>query len=270
MIQVLSGARTFLVSSGRIPQQSFMALFRPSPHGRALALLALIAFGGCSGGDLALPQPSVSAHLSIVSGNQQTGTVGEPLPKPLIVELRDEAGNAVVGRRVAFVLTGGPATAEWAPDTAVTDGDGQAVGEWVLGTTPGIYYAEARLVPSGEVAEPDPLTAELTAAARPAPPDTLRAESRVTQNARGGETVSDPPTVQVVDRYGNPLAGIAVHWEVTAGDGTVSAPVVVTGGDGRATVTWTLENRIGLQKLSATVDGDVNGSPLVFTAVVLF
>ena len=239
--------------------------------GRAPALLLATAILGCSGGDLALPQPDAVVHLAVVGGDQQTGTVGEPLPKPLIVELRDEQGQAVVGREVVFVATNGPAVAMLSPDTAVTDADGEAVGQWVLGTTPGVYSAEARLIATGDNAPPDiDLPAvQFTASAEPARPDTLRAMSRLTQPGRAGREVEEPPVVRVADRYGNPVGGVAVHWEITSGSGTVSAPVVVTGADGLATVTWTL-GRTGVHNLTARVDGGVTGSPVVFTAVAFF
>ena len=241
---------------------------RPRFFGGVCALLGLAALGACSGGDLALPQPTLSVQLAVVSGNQQTGTVGERLPKPFVVEVRDADGQAMTGRRVAFVLTGGPAPGTVAPDTAVTDADGQAVGEWVLGTMPGVYSAEARLVPVPEL--PEPLTAQLTAAAKAAPPDTVRALSRLSQSGRTGDAVSDPPAVRVVDRYGNPVGGVSVWWSVISGGGKVSSPMTVTAEDGHATVTWTVGNRTGVHQMTASVNGNVTGSPVVFTALVLF
>jgi hypothetical protein len=233
----------------------------------AVSLTAFLI--ACSGGDLVLPQPTAGLRLAMVSGNKQTGTVGEALPKPLIVELRDVQGNPIVGRRVAFVATDGPSAAVFAPDTAVTDGDGQAVGQWVLGTTPGDYGAEARVV----AAPDDPLNADLitpfSAAARPGRPDTLRAESKLAQGAQTGSPVQFPPTVRVVDRFGNPVPGIAVHWKASGGS-TVSASTVVTGADGLATVTWTTGDRFGNYELEASVDGSVTGSPVIFSAFAYF
>jgi hypothetical protein len=60
-----------------------------------------------------------------------------------------------------------------------------------------------------------------------------------------------------------------VAWEVTTGGGTVSSAATATGEDGRASVTWTLGLRIGVQKLVARVEG-AHGSPVTFTATVLF
>jgi hypothetical protein len=74
--------------------------------------------------------------------------------------------------------------------------------------------------------------------------------------------------VLVLDRFGNPVSGVDLDWDVTAGGGSVSDPTP-TGPDGKATVTWTLGLGIGVQKLTAAVSG-VHGSPVTFTATVLF
>jgi hypothetical protein len=73
----------------------------------------------------------------------------------------------------------------------------------------------------------------------------------------------------VVDRFGNPVEGVPVAWQVTAGQGTVSEPISTTKADGTATVGWTLGNRIGVHKLTAAI-GTVYGSPVTFTANVFF
>jgi hypothetical protein len=237
---------------------------------RAPALLLVTSILGCSSSDLVLPQAGTDIHLTVVSGNQQTGSVGEPLPKPLTIELRDDQGHVVIGRKVAFVATGGPASATLSPATAVTDGDGQAVGQWVLGTTPGTYTSEARVLAAESDAEDAELPmAEFTASAQAGAPDTLRAESETSQPfQQAGKAVEEAPVVRVTDRYGNPVVGATVHWQVTSGEGSVSAESVLTDAEGRATVTWTLGDGIGVHRLAASVDGGATGSPVVFTAVV--
>jgi hypothetical protein len=100
-------------------------------------------------------------------------------------------------------------------------------------------------------------------------PDTVRAAGPVSQPGRIGQPTPEDPTVLVLDRFGNPVGGAEVDWEVTAGGGTVSSPQTATGTDGTATVTWTLGLSIGVQKLTARVDG-AHGSPVMFTATVLF
>jgi hypothetical protein len=234
---------------------------------RALSLAALSLAGvlGC-GGDLALPSSSgEGVDLSIFSGNDQTGTVGQELPEPLVVSV-ESGGTPIEGHQVAFVVAGDPAAGRLEPDTAVTGPDGRAVARWVLGTEPGPHEVEARLV----VSEPaPPPTALFEASAVAGEPDTVRAASPVSQPGRIGQPTADDPTVLVLDRFGNPVGAAAVDWRVTAGRGSVSSAQTATGADGKASVTWTLGLGIGVQKLTARVEG-AHGSPVTFTATVLF
>ena len=88
----------------------------------------------------------------------------------------------------------------------------------------------------------------------PGAPDTLSATSPVTQPGRRSRPAASPPTVRVVDRFGNAVPDALVAWQVTAGQGEVSEPLTRTAQDGSATVEWTLGNRIGVQKLTAAVE----------------
>jgi hypothetical protein len=231
----------------------------------SLAALSLAAVLGC-GGDLTLPTSSGEGlDLSILGGNGQIGTVGQELPEPLVVGV-ESGGAPIEGRKVAFVVVGDPAAGRLNPDTAVTGPDGRAIARWVLGTEPGPHEVEARLV----VSEPAPAPmAVFEASAVAGEPDTVRAVSPVSQPGRTEQPTPDDPTVLVLDRFGNPVGGAAVDWEVTAGKGSVSSARTETGTDGRSAVTWTLGPGIGVQKLRARVEG-AHGSPVTFTATVLF
>ncbi|MGH7525968.1 MAG: Ig-like domain-containing protein [Gemmatimonadales bacterium] len=221
---------------------------------------------GC-GGDLTLPDPVASGFsLSIVRGNGQTGTVGQALPEFLVVKVVSESNTPIPGREVAFVLSGAPAGGQLDPDTAVTNSQGEAIARWILGTAPGDHAVEARLV----VAAPaEPPVARFEASAVAGAPDTLRAESPLSQPGRRGQALPDPLVVRVVDRFGNPVAEVEVRWEVLTGKGELSESETLTDSDGTASVSWTLGNRIGLHKVTAEVEG-IYGSPVTFTATVLF
>jgi hypothetical protein len=168
------------------------------------------------------------------------------------------------GRKVAFMLTEDPAAGTITPDTATTDTEGKAVAHWTLGTAPGDHLVVARLVGDETATQ----VAEFRAAAKAGAPDTLSPASVLSQPGRRGQPVATPPVVRVVDRYGNPVPDVSVAWQVTAGQGEIGAPTV-TDADGKATVAWTLGNRIGVQKLTAAI-GSAIGSPVTFTATVLF
>jgi hypothetical protein len=227
-------------------------------------VVLLLALVGC-GGDLGLPSASgEGVAVSVVDGNGQTGTVGEELPDPLVVQV-ESGGTPIAGHEVAFVIAGEPEGGRLDPDTAVTGDDGRAVARWVLGPEVGPYEVEARLVVSDP--EPPP-TAVFEASAVAGDPDTLRAGSPLIQPGRRGQAVPEAPTVLVRDRYGNPVAGVLVEWDVTAGGGEVTGSAPTDAG-GRAAVTWTLGMGVGVQKLVARVEG-AHGSPVTFSATVLF
>jgi hypothetical protein len=60
-----------------------------------------------------------------------------------------------------------------------------------------------------------------------------------------------------------------VTWAVTAGNGELSLGESETGADGTTAVSWELGDRVGVQRVTAAMPG-ITGSPVTFTAVVLF
>jgi hypothetical protein len=225
----------------------------------------MLALLGC-GGDLTLPGTTTPGlAVAVLQGDGQVGTVGQELPTPVVVEVKTDGGEAMPGRRVAFVVAQGTG-AGFDPDTALTNPQGQAETHWMLGTAVGVYTAEARLVPDGEPALP---VAPLQATADPDVPDTVRAISATIQPGQRGEPLPEPLAVLTVDRFGNPVAGAEVRWETSSGNGEVSPETTVTGPDGTTSVIWTLGNRVGVQRATAKVE-HADGSPVTFTATVLF
>ena len=81
----------------------------------------------------------------------------------------------------------------------------------------------------------------------PAPPTTVAA----------GEAITPAPVVQVMDRLGNPVAGVSVSFTVTAGGGTLdSEGAVTTDALGQATApTWTSGTVAGDNTLTASTAG---------------
>jgi Big-like domain-containing protein len=241
------------------------------PHSTALAARSALIFllagaMGCAS-DVLLPDPAGGGGgpvaLTMFDGDQQTGTVGELL-NPLIVRVL--AGDQPArGRKVAFVLREDPGAGSITPDTATTDSEGKAVAHWTLGTAPGDYLVVARLVGDETATQ----VAEFRAAAHAGAADTLSPASVQAQAGRRKQPVAEAPLVRVVDRYGNAVPNVSVAWQVTAGQGEVGAAATTTDADGKATVAWTLGNRIGVQKLTAAIGG-VTGSPVTFTVTVLF
>lgn len=222
---------------------------------------------GC-GSDLLLPDPpggGENVALTKVQGDEQVGTVGEPLPALLVVQVLTAREQPASGRKVAFEPSSDPAAGKVSPDTAVTNDAGQATARWVLGTSPGSHVVVAHLV-GGEA---DNQVTEFRAAAKAAAPDTLRPASALAQGGRREREVETAPVVRVVDRFGNPVQDVPVVWQVTAGGGQVEVPITATDAEGSASAQWTLGNRLGFHQLTAAI-GSVSGSPVTFTATVLF
>ena len=70
---------------------------------RVRALILAVVGGvavSCGGDELTLPNEGQPAELSVVRGDGQNGTVGEPLADSLVVQVRDRFGNAVGGVEV--------------------------------------------------------------------------------------------------------------------------------------------------------------------------
>jgi Big-like domain-containing protein len=240
------------------------------PHTTPLAVRQFLPFllaGVMScGNDLLLPEPSGtddSVALSKVQGDEQTGTVGEQLGGPLIVRVLNARQEPVSGQLVAFEVITGQGTVT--PDTATSNSAGEAVARLTLGTTPGLYEVVAGIVG----ADTSNQTTGFRAVAKAGAPDTLSPLSQLAQPGRKSREVDPPPEVRVVDRYGNPVENAPVSWVVTAGGGQVEGAMTRTNAEGRATTRWVLGDRAGWHKLTAAI-GTVHGSPITFTATVLF
>jgi subtilisin family serine protease len=86
------------------------------------------------------------------------------------------------------------------------------------------------------------------------------------QTTGSGSPVAIPPSVTVTDGDNNPVAGVAVGFQVTAGGGAVEPTAVSTNNNGVAAVTsWTLGAAPGPNSLTATAAA-IPGSSVVFSA----
>ncbi|MES2179974.1 MAG: Ig-like domain-containing protein [Gemmatimonadota bacterium] len=90
-------------------------------------------FGAVNGSPVLFEATTTSGaatQIVIVSGNNQTGTTGQPLGAPLIVEARDANGNPVSGTNVTFTVSAGGGT----PTSQTTStSSGRASFTWTLG-----------------------------------------------------------------------------------------------------------------------------------------
>ena len=133
---------------GGIPRSVRHARFSSA----SLLLGAALAGGplaGCGGGDLVLPNNGAATAIHVVNGDGQSGTVGELLASPIVVQVTDAAGDPVPGAAVEFALISAGDGAEIVPATATTDQQGLAQAHVLLGAKVGLQTGEARLSVEG-------------------------------------------------------------------------------------------------------------------------
>ena len=206
----------------------------------------LVAAGiACSGGGTKPPDapPTMTAVGDVAT---QTAVVGSAVPNAPAVKLLDGSGAAMANVNVIFTVASGGGSVEGG--TAKTDVNGvAAVTKWTLGKTAGTNTLTAQ---SGN------LSVTFTATGLAGPPSALVKGSTDPQTAIAGAAVTAAPSVKVQDANGNPIAGVAVYFAVTAGGGIVTGATQQSSDGGVATVgSWTLGRTTGSNTLTAFAPG---------------
>ena len=208
------------------------------------------------------PPNRIPAFLDVVSGGDQSGTVGEELTQPLVVRVRNSDDQPVAGQIVNFRVVKGGGTVF--AGTAITNADGLAQERWTLGTS----VADSQVVEARAV---DPATGEplvfarFVATAVAGPVAALGIQRGDGQTAAAGGQLADSLLVQATDSYGNLVPGATVSWTVASGGGSLSRSSDVTTETGFASTKWTLGPEAGEQSVNAT-----SGTAVVsFTATAL-
>ena len=195
---------------------------------------------------------SVAHRLSL---SVQTGssvlraTVGHSIPQPLRVMVT-ESGRPVAGVTIKWygVQLSGPLT-------SVSGADGIASMSWTLPTLATTYRAFAAV--SGD----EIVSADFAAVAQPDVPDSLAVAQGNNQEAPANASAFAPLTVNVYDRYGNPVPDALVLWGVESGPAVLEASGVVSNALGRATVTARPSGVVG----DASVVASVGAHRVAFT-----
>src|SRR5687767_14598772 len=187
-----------------------------------------------------------AANVAALAGNNQTATSGGLVPVRPAVKVTDANGNFVAGFTVTFEPASGSGSVTGG--SAVTDASGVAtVGSWRLGTAVGAQT----LVATASGLTGSPVTFTATGVAPVA--STIAALAGNGQTARPGFAVATTPSVIVTDPAGIPVAGVAVTFAVTGGDGSITGASTTTNADGVAQVgSWTLGPNPATNTLTAT------------------
>jgi hypothetical protein len=173
---------------------------------------------------------------------QTTGGVGGVASITPSVRLMDSFGNAVSGRAVSVVVTGGGSVANPNP---VTDASGLATtGVWTLGTVAGTQSVTI----NGTGGAPAVFTAEVA----PGPASQLVAVSPPSGTRVVGVGISNLE-FSVQDAFGNGIAGVPVTFAVTSGGGQATILASATNVQGRVSPgTWTMGTLVGTNTLRAS------------------
>ncbi len=202
--------------------------------------------GGVSGFTQLLLAP-VATHLTIVSGNDQTGPGGSPLAQPVVVEA-DGVDGPVPGVVVQFSagISGGFAS----PASAVTDTTGRVSVDLTLAPVTGAQTFTASATGAGSVTIDATATAVLGA---------IKTVSGNGQSATVGTVLSAPFVVQVLNSLGQPVPGQTVTFSTNAFSATVNPTSAVTDSVGEASTSMTLGTLPGVQDFTASI-GQLNTS----------
>ncbi len=195
-----------------------------------------------------------AAKLVVVpTTNNQSDTVGKVLANPPSVRITDINGNQLLtdaGRTVVFSLV--PAANGIGAITGATASSAAGVatvGSWRLSSTQGVN----RLAAASAGLAPDTILATGIGGTGIMSKDPAFV---VPANATVATAVSPRPSVVIKDANNNPLPGLTVTFEVTAGRGFVTGASRTTDGSGVATVgSWTLGDTARANILTAKSPG---------------
>ena len=192
--------------------------------------------------------PPGPTRLLIISGGNQTGVIGETLPNPFAVRVRDQDNKVLGGVPVTFtVLTGGGTLST---TTTTTNASGRAESTLTLGSEPGTNTVEVR---ARGISQIRVFSAEATLP--PSTPTRLLNISGDNQSGFTGEALVNPFVVEVRDQFDDPLEGVPVTFAVTAGSGALSATTATTDANGQAASTLTLGSEPGANTVEISVEG---------------
>lgn len=205
-----------------------------------------------------------AGQLILTSGNNQTVAVGAQAAGPLIVQVRDAAGNPYpLGYQVDFAVASGPGGTSVAPLTAVTDNQGYAQTILTAGGSAGTAQVTASA--ANLSGSPVQFSATITGGGGPGPADTVVIISGNNQTAPNGTALANPLVVEVRDQVGIPVPGVTVTWSPVQGS---AAPISsVTDAAGRAQTAWTLGTGAPSQTLTASA---LTLPPATFNATATF
>ena len=190
-------------------------------HIRSWALAGLLAISVLRCGGEGTP-PTVPTDIAAVSGDHQTGQVGQPLAQQLVVRVTDASGNAVPGIDVSWAAQGGGTVSSTSTETG---SNGQASVTRILGPDAGQQTTTA----TASDLQGSPVTFTSTAIeGDPSGGIVITTNPPVAALTR---EVFDPvvqPVVTVTGQGGTPVANQQVTATLASGSGTLEGQTTAT------------------------------------------
>jgi len=221
----------------------------------SLAMFAALSLAGC-GGDSAAPEVPVT--LTLVSGDGQSGTVGEELADPLVVRVTTVEGETIADVSVSWSVDAGGG--QVSPSSDATNQDGLSEVTWSLGRN-----ASAAQTATASVSGPSPSSVTFNATAAPGSPFSITLLQGDSQVAWVGSQLPAEYAVRVVDRYDNATPDAWVTWSVLIGGGSFTKDSSQTSVSGTASSERILGPTMGLQTATASL-ADLSDAKANFTA----
>ena len=183
----------------------------------------------------------------VPSNDGQSGPVGEALPQPVSVVVRNASGQPVAGAAVFFTALSGSSLSAAGETGALvaTDAQGRAQTVWTMATVPGKDTLTAAV-------DGVPTVYFVATAVVGAPFEMLTTGDN--QTGTVDLALAAPLGVTVRDKYHNPISGVAVTWSPQNG-GTASPATGMTDGSGQASTQWKLPQAAGAATLNAAAGG---------------
>jgi hypothetical protein len=200
-----------------------------------------------------------ASSLTLVSGNNQTGTASAALASPVVVRAIASDAVGVAGVTVTFAAANG---GNVGATTVVTDAQGNAQTTWTLGVAAGAQTLTATA--AGLVGSPITFTATVASSAA-----TSLAFTTQPANSVAGVAVGGPITVTARDAGGNVATSfngsIALGLGQSPGGATLGGTTVVTAVNGVATFTAATLTLAGTYTLTAQSTGLTAATSNTFT-----
>jgi lysophospholipase L1-like esterase len=215
---------------------------------------------------------AVVPNLSEVSGNNQSGVAGEPLPQPFVVKVTDEANRPIASQKVLFSVTEGGGNIEGkSQKETLSQGDGTASVIFTLGPLDGqsnnvvvsANYKDVPLDGSGIIFK-----------ANSGAVSDLKIISGYNQVGSAGQVLANPFRVRVLTDLGAPVKNYPVTFTVSKGGGSLADSQIKnakTNDNGYAEAYLTLgpmpgdTNKVRVEAFGQT--SPLSGSPAEFKAV---